>query len=130
MCSLFSPISSHFSSSLSLLLPPSSDAMVDKARVEEAEAHVFDLQHAVYDLIMSSLHHCEMFPATWSPKYHTHTHTRIQLHVEESARNEVEAKLNAATETLDEKEKQLNETVAQKDTEIFRLSEEVKKKIL
>ena len=38
----------------------------------------------------------------------------------------MEAKLNAATETLDEKEKQLNETVAQKDTEIYRLSEEVK----
>jgi polyhydroxyalkanoate synthesis regulator phasin len=69
------------------------DAMVDKARVEEAEGRVFDLQHA--------------------------------LNSEEAARNEVEAKLNAATETLDEKEKQFTATVAHKDAEIYRLSEEV-----
>ena len=48
-----------------------------------------------------------------------------QLNREEAARNEVEAKLNAATETLDEKEKQFNASIAQKDAEIYRISEEV-----
>ena len=51
-------------------------------------------------------------------------HSR-QLHKEEAARNEVEAKLNAATETLDEKEKHILSITAQKDAEIYRLSEEV-----
>ena len=38
----------------------------------------------------------------------------------------MEAKLNAASETLDENEKKFNETVAKKDGEIWRLSEEVR----
>ena len=51
-----------------------------------------------------------------------------QLHKEEAARNEVEAKLHAANETLDEKEKQIMTVTAQKDAEIYRLSDEVRGK--
>ena len=88
--------------------------------------------------MMSLLHRCGKSVSVLTPisytctcvnmcvHTHTHTHTHTQLNREEAARNEVEAKLNAASETLDEKEKQFNATVAQKDAEIYRLSEHVR----
>ena len=64
-----------------------------------------------------------------SPLHHLFLIPYRQLHKEEAARNEVEAKLHAANETLEETEKQISTVTAQKDGEIYRLSEEVTPKV-